>query len=56
VVELDDARAAGCDEPVFGRDEEAVQQNQRGDRDELEEETHGPPPGPLVLGGISSSN
>jgi hypothetical protein len=56
VLEFHDARAAGGDEPVLGRDEEAVQQNQNGDPDELEEKCHGPARGPLVLGGISSSN
>ena len=56
MVQLDDARAPGGDEAVFGRDEKGVQQNQNADGDELEEERQAPTPGALVLGGISSSN
>ena len=56
VVELDDARPACRDEAVFGRDEEAVQQDENADGEEFEEQRHAPTPGALVLGGISSSN
>ena len=44
------------DETVFGRDEEAVQQDENADCDELEKERHAPTPWALVLGGLSSSN
>ena len=56
VVQLDDPRAAGGDETVFGRHEEGVQQDENADTDELEQERHAPTPGAPVLGGISSSN
>src|ERR671930_2038609 len=53
---LFDARPARRHEPVLGRDEERVQENQRRDGEDLEEEAHAPIPGALGLGGISSSN
>src|SRR5207253_1858958 len=56
MVQLDDPSAARRHQAVFGSDEEGVQQNQNADGDQLEQKSHGPPPGPLVLGGISSSN
>ena len=55
-MQLDDARAARRHEPVFGRDEERVQQDEDADRDKLEKKGHAPTPGASGLGGISSSN
>ena len=56
MLQLHDARAPRRHEAVFGRDEEAVQQDENPDGDELEEERHAPTPWALVLGGMSSSN
>ena len=56
VAELGDARSARRDEAVFGRDEERVQQEQRGDREQLERNRHAPLTGATVLGGWSSSS
>ena len=56
VAQLGDARAASGDEPVFGSDEERVQQEQRGDREQLEWNRHAPLTGAAVLGGWSSSS
>ena len=56
VAQLGDAGAASGDEAVFGRDEERVQQEQRGDREELEWNRHAPLTGAAVLGGWSSSS
>ena len=56
VAQLGDSRAARGDEAVLGRDEERVQQEQRGDREQLEWNRHAPLTGATVLGGWSSSS
>jgi hypothetical protein len=56
MVQLDDPRPARGHEPVLGRDEERVEENQDPDADELEEECHAPTSGAQVLGGMSSTS
>ena len=55
VDELLQPRAAHGDERVLGRDEEAVQQDQNGDGEKLEENRHAPVSGAAVLEGSSST-
>src|SRR5581483_344959 len=57
VLELHDPRAPGGDEPVLGRHEERVQQDQPEKGKKLEREGHlaAPLAGARVLGGRSSS-
>ena len=57
VVQLDDPRPPRRHEPVLGRDEEGVQQDQNCDADEFKKESHAPTPdGAQVLGGMSSTS
>ena len=49
-------RAARGDEPVLGRDEERVEEDQDPDADQLEEKGHAPSSGAQVLGGMSSTS
>ena len=53
--ELLETRAAHGHQRVFGRDEEAVQENESGNAEELESDRHAPLPGAAVLGGMSST-
>ena len=56
LLQLVEARTPRGHEPVLGRDEVAVQQDERRDGEEFEEEGHAPLSGARVLGGLSSSN
>ena len=53
--ELLDPRPARRDEPVLGRHEIGVQQDQRRDAEEFQEKGHAPLSGARVLGGFSSN-
>ena len=56
VLELDDPRTAGRDEPVLRRHEERVEQDQDRDPDQLEENCHALTSRAQVLGGFSSNS